>query len=135
MVSKSRNGNTVLTTVPWISTDFLLENRALWSSVFPDSAASATMPQTYLKLVAHGVPSMPETQLSDEILAFNSLDLQPSFQPRWLTVLKPAQKAASAVFAVSKLEDWSRILRNGLFIAGTKVRCEKWKPTARKVST
>jgi len=136
-IHKSAKNNTVLTTTPWFTADFLLKNKRLWAEFFP-TIRNATKPETWHKVVAHGVPLMEEEDLVREISAFNGGHqwLKQGFKPRWLTTpeQRKGKTATSVVFAVTQHEDKKTLLRNGLFVAGKWVKVVKWKPYTKFTS-
>jgi hypothetical protein len=129
-VEVSKRNNIVLTTKEAILTaKQLLEDQQQWQQVFNGWPVTvASLPETWYKLVAHGVPNRPES------LAFFAEDCTTDNPvqkvlgtPRWLKTPEESALAGSVVFAVST-EDEARVcMQNGLFIAGVKARVDRYR--------
>lgn len=120
--------NIVITTVPTYSAQQLLEKQALWEGAVQGlHVISAEIPAEWIKLVAHGIPILPDMNIlqffADEAKTFNNITVLGA--PRWLTQPKEGQRNGSVVFAVADTAEKNRVRQNGgIYIAGilAKVR-------------
>ena len=122
-VTLSSNRNVVLGTMPAYTADLLLENR-VWEGLV--DVKRVEIPEKWVRIVAHGVPIGSIETLKKEIIAFNSYSLRGD--PRWLTTTRrPDQGTASIVIQLPR-EEKGLALKNGLVIAGSRLRTESWRP-------
>jgi hypothetical protein len=136
IVTKSVKGNVVLTTTKDYSANYLLEKQAAWQHVFDGmEVKSAEKPTTWIKLVAHGVPARPFADLSllkDECSTFNPVKVIGS--PIWLTTpeKRKEKRAGSVMLSVSTEAERKHCLKEGLIIAGERVRVVNYKAYSPK---
>jgi hypothetical protein len=136
IVTKSVKGNVVLTTTKDYSANYLLEKTAVWQHVFHGmEVKSAEKPTTWIKVVAHGVPASPFADLSllkDECSTFNPVKVIGN--PMWLTTpeKRNEKRAGSVVISVSTEAERKHCLKEGLIIAGERVRVVNYKAYSPK---
>lgn len=122
-VTLSSNRNVVLGTMPSFTASYLVENQ-VWEGLV--DIERYEIPEKWVRLVAHGVPIGSIETLKKEILAFNSYSLRGD--PRWLTeARRPGQGASSIVFLLPK-EEKPIALREGLVVAGRRLKIEAFRP-------
>ena len=133
-ISTSLNKNIVLTTTPQFNAEFLLEKKAIWSSLI--SYNEAQKDTSWYKVICHGIPladfAFADLEvINDEIKTFNK-GYKPIGTPHWLTSREKReglnQRAGSIVIAFSTDEEAKRAIKERLYIAGISVRCEKYIP-------
>jgi hypothetical protein len=91
---------------------------------------SAEKPTTWIRLIAHGVPTRPFADLGlfkDECNTFNPVKV--TGNPFWLTgpEKRDGKRASSMVFSVTTEAEKKHCLKEGLFIAGERVRVVNYK--------
>ncbi|KJZ68630.1 hypothetical protein HIM_11979 [Hirsutella minnesotensis 3608] len=129
-LSLSERGNIVITTKAPYTAKKLLEEKAKWAPIFQGLPIESTdLPASWTKLVAKGVPNLEELPILDlfaaEAKTFSGIEVLG--QPRWLGTLGPNQRAGSVVFAVPSEAVGARCRKEGLYVAGLKLRVEAYK--------
>jgi hypothetical protein len=129
-IEVSRRGNIVLTTKEAVlPAKTLLEEQQTWQSVFDGwPITKASLPETWYKLVAHGVPNSSAglDHFIEDCTADNPIQ-KVLGQPRWLRTPEEGSLAGSVVFAVATEAEATVCLQKGLFIAGVKARVERYR--------
>ena len=91
-------------------------------------------PTSWVKLVAHGVPVLQEIDaisiFQQEVETFNPVKVKGS--PRWLKQPAEEKRAGSVVFAVPTEEEANYSRKNGLYIAGVRVKVAVYKAYTNK---
>jgi hypothetical protein len=129
-LSVSDRGNIVITTKAPYTAKKLLEEKAKWAPLLKElPIESADLPTSWTKLVAKGVPNLEETASLDifaaEAMTFSGVKVLG--QPRWLRTPGPAQRAGSVVFAVPSEAVGAHCRKEGLYVAGVRLRVEAYK--------
>ena len=134
-VELSVRGNIVITTNKPYTASQLLASVQVWKSVFGEyPVEAAEIPTSWIKLVAHGVPILPEIDtvgiFQQEAETFNPIKIKGV--PRWLKAPTADKRAGSVVFAVPTEEQATHCRKNGLFIAGVRVKVAVYKAFTNK---
>ncbi|KJZ71458.1 hypothetical protein HIM_09144 [Hirsutella minnesotensis 3608] len=129
-LSTSDRGNIVITTKAPYTAKKLLEEKAKWAPLLKElPIESADLPTSWTKLVAKGVPNLEEMATLDifaaEAMTFSGVKVLG--QPRWLRTPGPNQRAGSVVFAVPSEAVGAQCRKEGLYVAGVKLRVEAYK--------
>ena len=129
-VELSARGNIVVTTNNPYTAEQLLTRVSEWKDLFREYEVESTeIPTSWVKLVAHGVPVLQDVDavsiFQQEAETFNSVKVKGS--PRWLRQPTEEKRAGSVVFAVQTEEQGAYSLKNGLYIAGVRVKVVAYK--------
>jgi hypothetical protein len=128
-VEVSKRGNLVLTTKEAIlPAKTFLEDQQQWQQVFDGwPITKASLPETWYKLVAHGVPNGPMglAQFAEDCTTDNPIQ-KVLGQPRWLKTPEEGY-SGSVVFAVSTEAEANTCLRRGLYTAGIRARVDRYR--------
>ena len=134
-VELSARGNIVITTNKPFTASQLMAREKEWKSVFDAyEVEAAEIPTSWVKLVAHGVPVLPEVDtisiFQQEVETFNPVKVKGN--PRWLKAPTEEKRAGSVVFAVPTEDEGIFSLKNGLYIAGVRVKVAAFKTFTHK---
>ena len=134
-VELSARGNIVITTNKPYTANELLTSVREWKSVFEAyPVEAAEIPTSWVKLVAHGVPVLSEIDtigiFQQEAETFNPVKIKGT--PRWLKAPTEDKRAGSVVFAVPTEEEALYSRKNGLYIAGVRVKVAVFKAFTQK---
>lgn len=122
-VTYSSSKNIVLTTLEPYTATFLVEKEA-WKGLF--DIERYEVPETWSKIVAHGVPISSLEDIKRDIIAFNSY-ISLRGNPRWLRP-PPSEKAASSLSFLVPRTQARQVLRTGLVVCGIRAKTEAFKP-------
>ena len=134
-VELSARGNIVITTNKPFTASQLLARVKEWKNIFEAyPVEAAEIPTSWVKLVAHGVPVLPEIDtigiFQQEAETFNPVKIKGT--PRWLKQPTEDKRAGSVVFAVPTEEEAAYSRKNGLYIAGVRVKVATFKAFTNK---
>ena len=129
-IELSARGNIVITTNKPYTAKQLLAKINEWKHNFNEYHVEATeVPTSWVKLVAHGVPVLQDIDavgiFQQEVETFNPIKVKGS--PRWLRQPTGEKRAGSVVFAVPTEEEGAYSLKNGLYVAGVRVKVVAYK--------
>ena len=134
-VELSARRNIVITTNKPYTSKQLLERVDDWKCLFSSfQVETIEEPTSWVKLVAHGVPVLQEIDaisiFQQEVETFNPVKVKGS--PRWLKQPAEEKRAGSVVFAVPTEEEANYSRKNGLYIAGVRVKVAVYKAYTNK---
>jgi len=128
-VAISQKENFVITLLPNYRAIEFIEQRPRWESAFEAyGIQGAEQPSTWIKLLAHGVPTrdFDLNQFKAEVETFNP-SIRVKGSPRWLNKPSEEKRAGSVVFSVATEAEKRAAVGNGLIIAGITVKVEAMK--------
>ena len=128
-VAISQKENFVITLLPNNTAAEFIKQKPRWQSVFEAyDIQGVEEPSTWLKLIAHGVPTRDFSLdlFTGEVETFNP-NIRVKGSPRWLNEPSYEKRAGSVVFAVATEGEKRACIQKGLTIAGITVKVEAIK--------